>query len=200
MNIKVCGINNQQIQEVDHLDVDMIGLNFYPQSKRFVKKKIATNTIGSSLVGVFVNSTMDNLRKKANTYDLDFLQLHGDESIEYCIEAKEIAQLIKVFRITEVFNFEQVKAYENHVAYFLFDTYTPKYGGSGLKFDWKVLANYTGNTPFLLSGGIGPEDAEMLQAIKHENFWGIDLNSKFELAPANKDLYLLENFIKEIHG
>jgi phosphoribosylanthranilate isomerase len=101
----------------------------------------------------------------------------------------------KVFSIDDAFDFNETKPYEGFADKFLFDTKTPQHGGSGQKFNWDLLNHYTGNTPFFLSGGISASDTEGVKNIKHPQFWGLDLNSKFEIAPALKDTRLLHKFL-----
>ncbi len=198
MQVKICGITAQkQLNELSKMDVDMIGLNFYPKSKRYVDRLLQMDQCDQQKVGVFVNASIADLREKTNMYQLDLLQLHGDESIEYCRQAQEIAPIIKVWRVGSNFDFDQLANFE-FCDYFLFDTYTPAYGGSGKAFDWQVLADYRGETPFYLSGGIGPDSIHALRQVDHPQLAGVDINSKFEESPGVKDLVSVTTFINEL--
>jgi phosphoribosylanthranilate isomerase len=150
-------------------------------------------------VGVFVNATIESMMEKASAYKLDYLQLHGNESPEDCHTLQKRGySLIKAFPIATKEDFEKTREYEGRVDYFLFDTRCEGYGGSGKRFDWSILTEYKGETPFLLSGGIRPENAEAIRNFRHPRFAGIDLNSGFEIEPGLKDVDKLKNFIQQI--
>ncbi|GHV16833.1 N-(5'-phosphoribosyl)anthranilate isomerase [Bacteroidia bacterium] len=204
MKIKVCGMKYPgNIRELNKLPVDFTGLIFHKKSPRYVddlKPADIRNSFhgGKEKVGVFVNADMDYIIQMVNEYTLYLIQLHGDESPDFCKELNKTAPVIKAFSITENFDFDQTKAYEGICDYFLFDTKTSQHGGSGLKFDWKILDRYSGNTPFFLSGGISSEDAERIKEIQHPQLYAVDLNSRFETAPGLKDIELVEQFIKRL--
>ena len=150
-------------------------------------------------MGVFVNETKENIIETTERFALDFVQLHGNESPEFCEEiGKEGVKVIKAFSIEDSFPIEMVKEYESVCDYFLFDTKTLQYGGSGKKFNWEVLSHYRGNKPFLLSGGISPEDAESIRQFQHPMCIGIDINSKFEISSALKNVGLVKQFINKV--
>jgi len=205
MKIKICGITRiEDAQLCVNLGADAIGFIFYPKSKRYILPEFAKE-ISTSLpifvhkIGVFVNESLENILTIAYKYKLDGIQLHGTEMVEVCNELKKAGYIvIKAFPIAEAYNFKVTKAYEGACDYFLFDTKTDAYGGSGIKFDWTILSEYTGNTAFLLSGGIAPDDAEAILKIQHHLFAGIDLNSRFELKPGEKNVSLLREFMKNI--
>ncbi len=190
------------ISQLAQLPIDFMGMIFYQKSPRYVEKLTLSDL--SVLpryierVGVFVNAKRDFILEKVNEYGLDLIQLHGNESPSFCKELNETLPIIKAFSIADISDIEQTKAYEGLWGYFLFDTKTPQHGGSGLKFDWEILNEYKGNTPFFLSGGISAEDAERIREIKHPLLYGLDLNSKFETEPGVKDIELLKQFIKQI--
>lgn len=191
MKIKVCGMRDKEnISGLLALKPDYIGFIFYDQSKRFVAN-FPQIEIPSTIkkVGVFVNETIDEIVEKVKKHQLDFVQLHGDEVAYYCekLAAKNI-KIIKVFSVDENFNFSATKPFEKCVALFLFDTKGNNYGGNGVKFNWDLLQNYKGKTPFLLSGGISKNDATEINKFKHFAFLGIDINSGFELEPALKNV------------
>ena len=200
--IKVCGMREvENIREVEALGIDLMGFIFWPKSSRYVSERPAYLPTNCKRVGVFVDEDPETIKKIAEDYALDAIQLHGSESPDY-IHALRVdggfAAVIKAFNIATAADLEATKSYEGIVDYFLFDTKGKSVGGNGEKFDWSVLEAYTGETPFLLSGGIGPDDAERVIAFHHPKCVGLDLNSKFEVAPALKDINKLREFIKEI--
>lgn len=178
------------------LKPDYIGFIFYAQSKRFMAD-FPQIEIPSSVkkVGVFVNETIEEIIEKINKHTLDFVQLHGNESPEFCsaLSAKNI-KIIKAFSVDENFDFSVTKRFEKNVSLFLFDTKGNNYGGNGVKFNWELLQNYSGKTPFLLSGGISINDAEEIKKFKHPAFLGIDINSGFELEPGLKNIKEIKEF------
>lgn len=179
--------------------VQMVGLNFYPPSVRCVESTTDLRIYDSiprtiSRVGVFVNEDRDVIDQKARRYGLDYIQLHGDESLAYCRSVAEAHRLIKVFRIKGDIDPVEIAKYD-FAEFFIFDTASIDFGGSGKKFDWSVLDAYRGPVPFLLSGGIGPKDVDALLQYSHPQFAGIDINSKFESSPGIKSEALLRPFI-----
>ena len=158
-------------------------------------------------VGVFVNDMPQNIITAVYNYHLSYVQLHGDESPVMIDNMRrtlvpDIVPQIKIIKAISVSSAEDLKCceqYEGPVDLFLFDTKCKGYGGSGQKYDWSVLEAYTGQTPFLLSGGIGPDDADRLRDFHHPQCIGIDLNSKFETAPGMKDINLLQNFLHQLN-
>ena len=202
--IKICGMKiPENIYEVAALKPDFIGFIFYPKSPRFAEPLDVDvlNTLSPTIkkIGVFVNENLENILTICTKYQLDGVQLHGTELVEMCRELKKVGYIvIKAFPIAEAYNFKVTKAYEGACDYFLFDTKTDAYGGSGLKFNWGMLDEYVGETPFLLSGGIAADDAEAILKIEHPKFAGIDLNSKFEKKPGLKDVELLKQFILQL--
>ena len=202
--IKVCGMKfPENIAAVSALHPDFMGFIFYPKSPRYAEPldNAALNALPESIkkIGVFVNENLENILTFVYKYKLDGVQLHGTELVQMCKELRKTGlMVIKAFPIAEAYNFKVTKPYEGVCDYFLFDTKTDAYGGSGLKFNWKMLDEYKGETSFLLSGGIAADDAEAILKIKHPKFAGIDLNSKFEVKPGLKDVALLRNFIDQL--
>lgn len=209
--IKVCGMQDEEnIQQVAALGVNMLGFIFYPQSPRYALKDLGDKEILNFIhndntkslinrVGVFVNEGFNNIVEIAEKYQLNYIQLHGGESVEMCRQLKSRGyKIIKVFSIETEEDIAQTADFENCADFFLFDTKCKNYGGSGKTFNWEILNAYTGNTPFILSGGISMESIEAIKAFYHPRFAGIDLNSGFEIAPALKDVNKLELFINEI--
>lgn len=204
MKIKVCGMKYpDNIKELNKLSIDFVGMIFYKKSPRYVADLNPVDICNlfrgeKERVGVFVNADMDYIIQSTNKYELDLIQLHGDESPDFCRELNKSIPVIKAFSISGVVDIEQTKQYEGAANYFLFDTKTFQYGGSGKKFDWSILNEYKGNTPFILSGGISVDDVEAIKNIKHSLFFGIDLNSRFEIEPGLKDIELLKQFIIQL--
>ena len=206
MKIKVCGMKNpENIQALAQLPIDYMGLIFYPKSPRYIRDlessllDILPNTI--SRVGVFVNENITSLLRLIEKYELSVVQLHGNESLEYCSNIKDKYPkliIIKAFNVSESSDFIKMDQYADVCDYFLFDTKTSQHGGSGLKFDWNILNEYIGNTPFFLSGGISAEDVDAIRKISHPKLYALDLNSKFELEPGLKNITLLEQFINQL--
>jgi phosphoribosylanthranilate isomerase len=200
--LKICGMKYpENILEVATLKPNFMGFIFYPKSPRFAEplNTTALQSLPESIkkIGVFVNEDLENILTSVYKYKLDGVQLHGTELVKMCRKLREAGLLvIKAFPIAAAYNFKVTKKYEGTCDYFLFDTKTESYGGSGVKFNWSLLQEYQGNTPFLLSGGIAPDDAPALLKINHPQFAGIDLNSKFELSPGLKNIETLKNFLQ----
>ncbi|MFN5417251.1 MAG: phosphoribosylanthranilate isomerase [Flavobacteriia bacterium] len=200
MKVKVCGIND--LDAMANLEkigsIDFLGFIFYEESKRFVKITLPKVKV-KNRVGVFVNETESFIKEKIKQYDLDFVQLHGNESPEFCRRIKKNIPVIKAFGVDSNFAFSILNQFVDAVDYFLFDTKTEIHGGSGLKFNWNLLANYTLTTPFFLSGGISPNDVSDIKKLSHPAFYGLDLNSGFELEPGIKDVEKVNTFIKKYY-
>ena len=208
MKIKVCGMRNQEnVSSLLALKPDFVGFIFYNKSKRFVKDFPQVEFPAEiNKVGVFVNESEEGIIKKVYKYKLNFIQLHGDETSEFCkkihhsqlVSESHPIGIIKAFSVDESFDFDVTKPYENYCSYFLFDTKGENHGGNGIKFNWKILQNYKGKTPFLLSGGISKKDVNEIKNISHSKFIGIDVNSGFEIEPALKDIEKLKEFKKNL--
>ncbi len=199
MIIKVCGMREpDNITQLATLQPDWMGLIFYPSSPRYAGNlpAAAVREIPCRKVGVFVNATTEEILEKVNTYRLDFVQLHGEETPDdcYAIQKRGIA-VIKAFPVSSAEDLSATTPYEGRADYFLFDTRSAGYGGSGRSFDWSLLSRYTSQTPFLLSGGIHPGCLGCLRQFSHPHWAGIDLNSGFETAPGQKDIPSLRSFM-----
>ena len=192
--------NSANIKALLKLKPDYIGFIFYDKSSRFVDvMPNITPEASVKKVGVFVNAGERTINKKRIRFGLDILQLHGDESPELCFLLKQSgAQVMKVFRVDENFDFRQTYRYQDCCDYFLFDTQSKAFGGSGKKFDWTLLKHYNNERPVFLSGGIGSGDAEEIKQITDLNLKAVDINSKFETEPALKNIKLLDRFITDI--
>ena len=197
--VKVCGMREaENIREAEALGIDLMGFIFWPKSSRYVSERPAYLPTKCQRVGVFVDESIEGVRAKALDFGLDFIQLHGKESPAYVAELSDL-RIIKAFNIACADDFTACAPYEHLVDFFLFDAKGKSVGGNGIAFDWSVLKAYHGQTPFLLSGGIGPGDAARIHAIRHPRFAGIDLNSRFELSPALKDITALRQFLNELN-
>lgn len=198
MIVKVCGMRDaQNIRDVEKLGVDWIGMIFWSQSKRFVAEVPSYLPKHQKRVGVFVDAPLEDIRQHISDYQLNIIQLHGQESPDY-VKALKPHTTIKAFNIAKADDLVQTEQYEGIADYFLFDTKGLMVGGNGQKFDWSVLTTYHGKTPFLLSGGIGLDDAESIGSFHHPCCIGIDLNSRFEISPALKDIDKLRTFLEKI--
>ena len=204
------------IRDISALGVDMIGLIFYPPSPRYVQQfssgagiipDYAPDMGKTPLrVGVFVDDMPQNIVTRVYNYKLDYIQLHGNEPRETLENLRatidpDIKPNIKIIKVISVSSAEDINKYKEYVGaadLFLFDTKCKTVGGSGEQFDWQVLQAYDGDVPFLLSGGIGPDDAERVRNFHHPKCIGIDLNSKFEIEPALKDVEKLKQFLVKV--
>lgn len=204
------------IRDISALGVDMIGLIFYPPSSRYVQQfssgagiipDYAPDMGKTPLrVGVFVDDMPQNIVTRVYNYKLDYIQLHGNEPRETLENLRatidpDIKPKIKIIKAISVSSAEDIKKYKEYVGaadLFLFDTKCKTVGGSGEQFDWQVLQAYDGDVPFILSGGIGPDDAERIKNFHHPKCIGIDLNSKFEIEPALKDVEKLKQFLVKV--
>lgn len=198
--LKVCGLTDHtQNHHVVHLQgVTHAGFIFADSSPRFVDHTFPTP--GVKRTGVFVNADSAFIKESIWKHQLDCVQLHGNETPEQCNELRQFCEVIKSFGILDSFDLNQTEAYHGSCDFFLFDTKTSDYGGSGVSFDWKVLSHYTGYTPFLLSGGIGLSSLQDLRSFSHPMCIGLDLNSRFELQPGIKNHQLIETFIHELNN
>ena len=206
MLVKVCGMREpENIEKVAQLGVDMVGFIFYPKSPRFVSQSVDRTAADKNVcrVGVFVNESVELISDKIQLFDLNAVQLHGNESRVLCEQLHEQNGLLKVIKAISVSTAGDILKYKEYVGavdYFLFDTKCKTVGGSGQQFDWQVLENYDGDVPFILSGGIGPEDVERIRNFHHPKCIGIDLNSKFEMEPGLKDVEMLKTFLENIEN
>lgn len=203
IKIKICGLRHpENIQDVLALRPDYVGFIFHPSSKRFVGKLDATwvsQLAGVKKVGVFVDAGIDDVTNAVRSYNFQTVQLHGDESPAYCAALKNLGiPLIKAFGINEQFDWLTLSSYEDYVDYYLFDTKSPIYGGTGMQFDWTLLNGYKANKPFFLSGGIGAENIQEAWKLNDSRLYALDLNSKFEIEPGIKDIELLKRTLQTI--
>lgn len=201
MKIKVCGMREvANIEALRALNIDFVGFIFYSQSPRYVQQ-LPTIDISPRIkrVGVFVNATISEIEQRIEAFALDCIQLHGNESPDFCkqLQQKRIV-VLKAFAVDEQFDFDTLKAYEAYCDYFLLDAKGKSYGGNGVQFDWQILEQYTSSKPFFLSGGIGLADIPQVLRLAHPQLYGIDVNSRFEIAPALKDLAQIKELVQQI--
>jgi phosphoribosylanthranilate isomerase len=195
MKLKICGMKYpDNILEVGSLLPDYMGFIFWEKSARYFDGVIPTLPKSTKKVGVFVNETAAIIAEKVLKYDLQAVQLHGKESVDFCQvlrnQLPKYIEIIKVFSIQDKFDFSVLEPFEAVCDYFLFDTKGRLPGGNGTTFDWKVLENYPSTKPFFLSGGIGLEELEAVKEITKTNLpvYAIDVNSKFEIEPGLKKI------------
>ena len=200
MKLKVCGMRYEDnIQLIASIHPDYMGFIFFEGSSRHVSASTPTLPLTIKKVGVFVNASYDSIVEKINTHNLQAVQLHGEETAEFCKSLRALnVEIIKVISIKNEFNFDELTQYETVCDYYLCDTKGPLAGGNGYCFDWSVLELYPSTKPYFLSGGIGLENADQLQEFKTSvaatYCHAVDVNSKFEIAPAKKNKELLEKF------
>jgi phosphoribosylanthranilate isomerase len=199
LKIKVCGMRDpENIKAVDALHPDYMGFIFYPPSPRYIAPGTLLPDTKAHRVGVFVNASMEEIIKTTREHGIPTVQLHGNESPDFCQELTNMGyEVFKAFRVDENTQTIEIEPYALACAYLLYDTKAQAAGGTGQKFDWSVLNHLDPLGPFILSGGIGPDDAEIIHNLNLKNIKGIDLNSRFELEPALKNVDLLFNFIQK---
>ena len=204
--VKVCGMRQaDNIRQVEQLRPDWMGFICWNGSKRFVEHAPAYLPLSCRRIGVFVNPSLDEIRRYTDLLGLTSVQLHGHESPDFCRKAGRLCgadgrplPIIKAFGVESGCPLPDTAPWEEACRYFLFDTRCEGAGGSGRTFGWHVLEQYRGSRPFLLSGGIGPEQFGALQRFDHPMWAGIDLNSRFETEPGLKDVSRLQHFIEQI--
>lgn len=204
MQIKVCGITNiDQATALEAMGVAYIGFIFYPASKRYALDQLSLadlanfKPVGAKKVGVFVNESLERLLSIVQSAALDIVQLHGDETTDYCAAVSQHVKTIKVFRVGA--SVPDFGAYESVVDYFLFDTDSAMYGGTGQHFNWELIKGSIVPKPYFLSGGIGPNDVQGVQVMEKtiagKTLLALDINSQFELTPGVKNLEKIKTFI-----
>lgn len=206
IKLKICGMKySENIEEIALLQPDYLGFIFWSNSSRNMDyDSIPILPSGVKKVGVFVNASIDEILLKVNQFQLDIIQLHGDESISFCKELNHYNfEIIKVFSIGNLFDFSNLKNYIPYVNYFLFDTKGKKPGGNGITFNWKILENYPYEKPFFLSGGIGKTEVDAIKTFLSTEIGkkclAIDVNSRFETKPGYKSEIKLRKFKKLLY-
>ncbi|WP_455424196.1 phosphoribosylanthranilate isomerase [Flavobacterium bizetiae] len=201
MKLKICGMKYpENILEVGALLPDYMGFIFWGNSARYFNGTIPELIKTIKKVGVFVNQSQEEILEKVAQYNLQAVQLHGNESVEFLSELKKQLpnkiEIIKVFSADNDFDFESIKPFESVCDYFLFDTKGKLPGGNGTTFDWTILKKYKSDKPFFLSGGIGMNELKAIEEISKTNLpiYAVDINSKFEIEPGLKNKNLFSNF------
>lgn len=206
MELKVCGITTtENIMELIPLKISRLGFIFYHKSKRYVYGKLIEDGLKEipkqiKKTGVFVNAEIEEIEQIIDQYQLDSIQLHGDESPDFCKHFRTKTEVIKTISIKDRSSFDIAKLYQDACELFLFDTHSEYFGGTGKTFDWNWLEAYTLDKPFYLSGGISLENIEEIKKIKHKQLIGIDINSKFETRPGIKDIEKIKRLIGMMTG
>ena len=167
MIVKVCGLKEMNnINQLNKIDIDLMGFIFYNKSSRFIDLEINISHITKKKVGVFVNESLENIKKKIKNYNLNYVQLHGDETPKFSEKLMNYCKVIKAFRISENFDFDSTNQYTDCCDLFLFDTFSKNFGGSGKKFDWKRLKDFN-KKKFILSGGIDINSVDEILSLIH---------------------------------
>lgn len=204
MQLKVCGLCDiNQIKTLANLNIDRLGFIFYDKSPRYVGDKLDSEELSKingkvNKTGVFVNEGQSQIENMITKFKLNSIQLHGNESPEFCLQLKKKVEVIKTISIKNKESFTEVEKYNDACDFFLFDTYSEYHGGTGKKFDWSWLDHYKLNIPCFLSGGIDLADIPEINKLNHPKLIGIDVNSKFEIEPGIKDLNKIKEIIKRI--
>lgn len=200
MIVKVCGMRDpDNIRAVEQCGPDWMGMIAYARSPRYVDGCPRRLPRKAMRWGVFVNASLDNILRKADDWQLHGIQLHGSETPDMCHSLQLRGfRVMKALALLTPEDAAQADAYADCCHYLLFDTPCTGHGGSGRPFNWLLLDQYQGHTPFLLSGGIGPDSLPALKKLCHPQWVGIDLNSRFETAPGIKDVNLLQHFIQAV--
>jgi phosphoribosylanthranilate isomerase len=205
LKIKVCGLRDfGNAANIAGTFPDFMGFIFHPGSVRYVGQDVRCALLtnlpqGIIKTGVFVNEEISDVEMTVSRYGLDAVQLHGSESAEYCKHfMKRGLVTIKAFGLWSAFDFRIPEPYMNCCNYFLFDTKSEGYGGSGRRFGWAILDKYKLDKPYFLSGGICYDDIKEIKDLRYKELFGVDINSRFELSPGIKDTELIRSFINEI--
>ncbi len=200
MKWKVCGMREaNNILEVAVLQPDYMGFIIWAGSKRHCSKPQYVPA-GITKVGVFIDAAVGEIEDAIENHKLGAVQLHGNESPVLCRELQGKVQVIKAFGVGEAFDFDTLLDYLPYCDFFLFDTKGPMPGGNGTTFDWSILEKYPFDLPFFISGGIGLAQIDKINELRNTDLpvYAIDINSKFETAPALKDAEQLKKFKEKL--
>ena len=211
MRIKVCGNTSlKQMHQLGEMGVQFAGMIFYHKSPRFVMRhlkgfEVKKEKLKVFKIGVFVNSSYDEVMNHVDNFGLDMVQLHGDETPYFCERMSNYISVVKAFRITADDNIEwKIKNFYNDTDMFLFDTEGVGYGGTGQKFNWDKLNGMNIDKPFFIGGGISPNDADLLKEFAKDpvakDLFAVDINSKFEISPGVKDMEKVKKFVTDLNG
>lgn len=207
MKIKICGLKHKtNLFDVVEAGVDYVGMIFYEKSPRFVLDSLYPEDVWFlpdevEKIGVFVNASFDEIKKYAKLYQLNLIQLHGNETPEVCKQLQDLGYgVIKAFGVDESFDFNSLNPYQSSVDFFLFDTKTSDHGGSGITFDWNILTNYTLDIPIFIGGGVGLENLNELLNFNFPFLYSVDMNSKLEIEPGLKDISKVQKAVELVKG
>ena len=203
MKWKVCGMKQpENILDIAAHSPTYMGFIFWEPSPRYMDQPLPEGLSPKlQKVGVFVDATEAEIRTRIDQYKLQAVQLHGQESPDFCAKLRSPhLQVIKAFSIGSHFDFDRLTPYTDACDFFLFDTQGPKPGGNGTTFDWTLLNDYPLNKPFFLSGGIGLEDLPKIHALTKTTLpiHAIDVNSKFERKPGIKNSALIHQLKQQL--
>jgi len=200
MIVKLCGIKTAKgMAQAESSGINWIGINFYRESSRYLSFQPEDISLSGNVkrVGVFVDETESNILKQVKAFDLDYVQLHGNESASFCRYLMHHIRIIKAIPIAEKQDIKVAAEYD-FCSYLLFDFKSKNHGGSGKKFDWSILKAYNGPTPFILAGGISSRDAYRIRNISNPYLAGVDLNSRFETEPGVKNYRMVRTFLNHL--
>ena len=207
VKIKICGLKHKSnLFDVVEAGVDYVGMIFYEKSPRHVVDSLNPEEIWFlpdevEKIGVFVNASFDEIKKYSRLYQLNLIQLHGNESPEFCKQVQDLGyRVIKVFGVDNEFDFNVLNAYKEVVDFFLFDTKSPIHGGTGITFDWNILSNYNLDIPIFVGGGVSLENLKELLDFNFPFLHSVDMNSKLELEPGLKDIAKVQKAVEIIHS
>jgi phosphoribosylanthranilate isomerase len=207
VKIKICGLKHKtNLFDVVEAGVDYVGMIFYEKSPRYVLDSLYPEDVWFlpdevEKIGVFVNASFDEIKKYAKLYQLNLIQLHGNETPEVCKQLQDLGYgVIKAFGVDESFDFNSLNPYQSSVDFFLFDTKTSDHGGSGITFDWNILTNYTLDIPVFIGGGVGLENLNELLNFNFPFLYSVDMNSKLEIEPGLKDISKVQKAVELVKG
>ncbi|MBD2778571.1 phosphoribosylanthranilate isomerase [Iningainema tapete] len=196
MRVKICGITQpQQGVAIASLGATALGFICVPATKRYVNVaqiRAVVEQLPQQVhkIGVFANSTIEEITQIVVESGLTGVQLHADESKEFAVQLRQMlpnVEIIKALRISSAEDLEEARAYTSSVDTLLLDAYHPnQLGGTGKTLDWKMLEQFNPDCPWMLAGGLNPDN--VVQALSQVKPSGIDLSSGVERAPGDKDL------------
>lgn len=200
--VKVCGMReDENIHQLTQLAIDYIGHIFYPKSTRYIADaKLLNSNPDIKKTGVFVNASLEEITQAIESYQLQSIQLHGDESVELIQQLNQSGvEIIKAFGVNNDFDWNSLEPYLDHIDYLLFDSKSSQYGGTGERFNWDKLKEYPYDKPYFLSGGLSLENIQEAVEFEDSRLIGLDLNSRFEISPGLKDIEKIKTALKIIN-
>lgn len=209
MRIKVCGLTKaEQVNQLNEMQIDFAGFNFYPRSPRYVFKSMPAAEIKKikgniNKVGVFIDADYEEVIRTVDECGLYLVQLNGNESPKYCEKIADYVSVIKTFRLSENEDvLWKIKDYYEVADMFLFDTESSSKDGGSKFFNWQLLKGLNIRKPFFLSGGIRMEDAVQIKSFVEDpvakDLFAIDIGKPFEILPGIFDISLVKNFALDL--